>query len=219
MILFGMGSARRLLLVEDDAEYVAALRLVIEPEFELVVAETAAAARQASGPFVAVCVDLGLPDGDGTEIVRWLVERQPDLPVIVVTVHRSDRRILAALRAGACGYLLKEHVGTRLASAVEEAIDGGAPMSPAIARRLISLVAALPAVDVRHRPQPELTDRELTVIRTFSEGLTYQQAAATLGISLNTLRTHVRNIYEKLAVGSRTEAVLSALELGLLSRR
>jgi DNA-binding NarL/FixJ family response regulator len=210
---------RRVLLVEDDAQYVAALRLVVDPHLELDVCGSVEALRQARGPWDVACVDLGLPDGDGIDVVRGLVEQHPELPVIVVTVQRADRKILGAVRAGARGYLLKEHAGARLESAIEEAIAGGAPMSSVVARRLLSLVAALPAIEVRERPQPQLTDRELSVVRTFSEGQSYQQAAATLGISLNTLRTHVRSVYEKLAVGTRTEAVLSALELGLLSKR
>ncbi len=213
-----MTESRRVLLVEDDAQYVAALRLVLDEQIQLTVCARAQDVQSAGGPWDAACVDLGLPDGDGVDVVRSLGERYPEMPVIVVTVQRADRRILDAVRSGARGYLLKEHTGARLEIAIEEAIAGGAPMSPYVARRLLALIAALPPVSVP-RPQPGLTDRELAVVRTFSEGMSYQQAAEALGMSLNTLRTHVRKIYEKLAVGSRTEAVLSALELGLLTKR
>lgn len=213
-----MSRPRRILLVEDDAEYVEALQLVLDPALEIVICRCAADTETVRGPFDIACVDLGLPDGDGVDVVRQLSQDNPDLPIIVVTVQRSDRRILGAIRAGARGYLLKEHVGERLETAIEEALAGGAPMSPDIARRMLALVASLPGLDARVRPEPQLTQRELSVVRSFSEGLSYEQAAATLGISVNTLRTHVRNVYEKLAVGTRMEAVLAALELGLLSR-
>lgn len=208
----------RVLLVEDDAEFVEALELVLGSELELHAAGCIADVPQQLD-FDVACVDLGLPDGDGTEVVARLTAQAPELPVIVITVQRSDRRILAAVRAGARGYLLKEHIGSRIRSAIDEVLEGGAPMSPSIARRLLSLVASLPAVEVAARAAPNLTERELSVVRKFSEGLSYEQAAAALGISINTLRTHVRNVYDKLAVGTRTEAVLSALELGLLTRR
>ena len=207
-----------MLLVEDDSEFVEALQLVLDASVQLT-AVGCIAEVPARLDFDVACVDLGLPDGDGVELVAALSERAPELPVIVVTVQRSDRRILAAIRAGARGYLLKEHVASRMQAALDEALAGGAPMSPPVARRLLALVASLPAVEVSTKTDPKLTDRELSVVKKFSEGLSYEQAAAALSISLNTLRTHVRSIYEKLAVGTRTEAVLSALELGLLQRR
>jgi DNA-binding NarL/FixJ family response regulator len=206
------------LLVEDDEHFIEALRLVLDDRIDLTVEKTVAEALARKEDFDAACVDLELPDGDGADVVRELSARHPELPIIVLTVHRSDARVVGAFRAGARGYLLKEHTGERLVPALEEAMAGGVPMSPAIARRMLGLVSSLPETAL-HSEQPRLTDRETEVLRAFSDGLTYTQAAATLSISVNTLRSHVRNIYEKLCVGSRTEAVMSALQLGLLSRR
>ena len=207
----------RVLLVEDDSEFISALELVLDSAVQLT-----AVGRIADVPakldFDVVCVDLGLPDGDGVQLIAQLTEKAPELPVIVVTVQRTDRRILAAVRAGARGYILKEHVGSAMPAAFDEVLNGGAPMSPLVARRLLALLASLPAIEVSERSKARLTEREVSVVKRFSEGLSYEQTAAALGISVNTLRTHVRHIYEKLAVGTRTEAVLSALELGLLAR-
>jgi DNA-binding NarL/FixJ family response regulator len=212
--------AWRVLLVEDDEDFVQALSLVVDARIALTHARSVGEARclAGRGQFEAACVDLELPDGDGVDVIRALLAADPELPIVVLTVHRSDARILGAFRAGARGYLLKEHTGTRLVPALAEAMEGGAPMSPAVARRLLEVVAALPAPTGPSAEPPRLTDREGEVLRAFATGLTYAQAAASLGISVNTLRSHVRSAYEKLAVGTRTEAVMSALQLGLLSR-
>jgi DNA-binding NarL/FixJ family response regulator len=153
------------------------------------------------------------------DFVRELSCQHAELPVIILTVHRSDARVLSAFRAGARGYLLKEHTGDRLVPALREAMEGGAPMSPSIARRILALVASLPDSAALRAPHPDLTCREADVLRAFSEGMTYAQTATRLDMSINTLRSHVRSIYEKLCVGTRTEAVMSALQLGLLARQ
>jgi len=206
------------LVVEDDTEYLDALRMVLGSAFELTCCGLVSEALAAGGPFDAVCVDLGLPDGNGLQVVRDRAMRFPSEPIIVLTVSSGDPNILDSVRAGARGYLLKEQVGTRLGAAIHEAIDGGAPLSPSVARRLMGVVASIPALP--HTPQPDrqLTERELCVLEALSRGLTYEQAAAVLAISVNTLRTHVRHLYDKLSVGTRTDALLCALQLGLLNR-
>lgn len=204
--------------MEDDEDFLEALRLVLDCRVTVTFARTVAEAMAQRGPFDAACVDLELPDGDGTDVVRRLTEGNPELPVIVLTVHRSDSRILAAFRAGARGYLLKEQTGQRLVPALQEALEGGAPMSPAVARKILALVSSLPTPLAERSDEPRLTARETDVLRAFAAGQTYAQTAAELGISINTLRSHVRSCYEKLCVGTRTEAVMSALQLGLLAR-
>lgn len=186
---------------------------------ELELAPTGEAALSAKGHFDAALVDLGLPDRDGVELVRELVEANPSLPVVVLTIQGASPRVLAAFQAGARGYLLKEQLGTRLIPALNEAISGGMPMSPAIARQVLGVLRSLPApVHLEKSLTPDLTERELAVLNAFAEGMSYARAAEHLDISINTLRTHVRNIYSKLMVETRTEAVLFALQLGLLGR-
>jgi DNA-binding NarL/FixJ family response regulator len=215
----------RVLLVEDDEEFVEALLLVIGDTVTLEVASTGATALAAKGPFDAALVDLGLPDGDGVAVVRELVRVTPSLPVVVLTVNGASARVLSAFQAGARGYLLKEQLGKRLVPALEEAMAGGMPLSPSVARHVLGMLRSLPAPDGPKKAEhaaPELaadlTERELAVLHAFADGMSYARAAEHLKISINTLRTHVRNIYSKLMVESRTEAVLFALELGLLGR-
>jgi DNA-binding NarL/FixJ family response regulator len=208
----------RVLIVEDDSDYLEALALVLGSEFELTLCGTVKAALATTGEFDAICVDLGLPDGSGLEVVRVRAERFPEVPIIVLTVSTRDPNILASVKAGARGYLLKEQVGARLGGAIHEAIAGGSPLSPSVARRLMGVVASIPTAAHAAEPDRQLTERELEVLGALSRGLTYEQAASELTISLNTLRTHVRHLYEKLCVGTRTEALLCALQLGLLKR-
>lgn len=217
-MVWGSGTARPVLLVEDDEAFVEAVRLVLTDEIRLIVARSRAEALACTEPYETACVDLGLPDGDGVEVIRDLSSRRPELPIIVLTVHQASSRILSAFQAGASGYLLKEHLGERLSSALDEVQRGGSPMSPSIAQRVLKLLRSLPSPGQRPDPQQNLTERELAVLRAFAEGMTYAAAAEVLGMSLNTLRTHVRHIYSKLLVETRTEAVLYALQLGLLDR-
>jgi DNA-binding NarL/FixJ family response regulator len=213
--------AKSLLVIEDDARLHAPLKVVLGTGgWSARIAKTAAeglALARAQRPQL-VLLDLGLPDLDGVEVIPQLQAMYPDLPVVVLTAATSESRILAAFRAGACGYLFKDDVGERLLVALEEALSGGAPMS----RRVASLVLQqlrdssipLPAGDAK---SPTLSSRELAVVEQLAHGLTYEQVAVALRVSVNTVRSHVRSIYEKLAVGSRTEAVLVALRLGLVT--
>lgn len=209
---------RRLLFVDDDAAFLRNVELVVDRSFRVELAYSvgeALAVRDA--PDVAF-VDLGLPDGDGVELVRRLQQRWPETPLIVLTVARADHRVLAAFNAGARGYLLKEDVGDRLTYAVDEALAGGAPMSASVARRVLRLLARVPEAAAAPDGEP-LTERELNVVQMLASGCSYVQAGASLSISVNTIRTHVRNVYKKLAVSSKTEAVMAALRLGLLNPR
>lgn len=218
VVAWALATARPVLLVEDDDAFVEAVRLVLTDEIRLIVARSRAEALACTEPYETACVDLGLPDGDGVDVIQELASRRPDLPIIVLTVHQASSRILSAFQAGASGYLLKEHLGERLVGALDEVQRGGSPMSPSIAQRVLKLLRSLPSPGLRPDPQQSLTERELAVLRAFADGMTYAAAADALGMSVNTLRTHVRHIYAKLLVETRTEAVLYALQLGLLER-
>jgi DNA-binding NarL/FixJ family response regulator len=203
------------MLVEDDAlvRRSVADQLASSDTFELAVeAPSVAAAHQAldaSRPDV-VLLDLGLPDGSGLELLGQARARVPAPPCIVLTIFDDDAHIFEALRAGAVGYLLKRDLTTRLLLGLSEAIAGGSPMSPGIARRVLSSFAVQP------EPVTSLTPRELEVTQLLSKGSTYDEIAHMLGVSSNTVRSFIRSIYEKLQVNSRTEAVWEALRQGLI---
>jgi DNA-binding NarL/FixJ family response regulator len=214
-----MGSnTRSLLVVEDDPRLQEAAGLLLRASgYQTAVARTGAEAlsRLAAQPFDVAVVDLGLPDMDGTELIASVVRRWPKMPVLVLTVADTRERILAALRAGACGYLFKEDMGTRLAPALEEVLAGGVPLSPAAAQLVLATVRRAPPEPTRPA-EAALTSREHRVLELLTSGLTYEEVAQVLEVSINTVRTHVRSIYAKLDVNTKAEAVMVALGQGLV---
>jgi DNA-binding NarL/FixJ family response regulator len=153
-----------------------------------------------------VLMDINLPGKNGIECVRRLKEKQPALPIVMFTVYEQSEQVFEALRAGACGYLLKATPPAELLEALTEVHRGGSPMSTAIARKVVASFHAA----ARH-PAPEteaLTARESEILAALARGARNKEIAGQLHISLDTVRTHLRHIYEKLHVNSRTEAVL-----------
>ncbi|HUC76405.1 MAG TPA: response regulator transcription factor [Vicinamibacterales bacterium] len=155
-----------------------------------------------------VLSDIGLPGRSGIEGVKLLKERHPQLLVLMLTVYDDDERIFEAMCAGACGYLLKKTPPARLLESLKEAVQGGAPMSPEVARRVVALFREIRPPD---RADYQLTPHETRLLKLFVEGHNYKTAAVELGVSVNTVNFHVRHIYEKLQVHSRSEAVAKAL--------
>jgi DNA-binding NarL/FixJ family response regulator len=155
-----------------------------------------------------VLSDIGLPGMDGIKGVKLLKERYPNLLILMITIYDDDERIFDAICAGACGYLLKKTPPAKLLESIKEAVQGGAPMTPEIARRVINLFR-----DIRppERANYELTPHEIRLLKLFVEGHNYKTAAIELGVSINTINFHVRNVYSKLQVHSRSEAVAKAL--------
>jgi DNA-binding NarL/FixJ family response regulator len=155
-----------------------------------------------------VLVDIGLPGMSGIEGLKILRARHPALPLVMLTVYDDDERIFDALCAGASGYLLKKTAPSRLIESLREAAEGGAPMSPEVARRVIALFRELrpPA-----RADYDLTPHERRILGMLVEGHNYKTAAVALGVSVNTISFHVRHVYEKLQVHSRSDAVAKAL--------
>jgi len=152
--------------------------------------------------------DIGLPGMSGIDGVRRLKELHPGLLVLMLTVYDDDERIFDAMCAGACGYLLKKTPPARLLASLEEVVAGGAPMSPEVARRVIALFREIRPPD---RAEYHLTPHETRLLKLFVEGHNYKTAAAELKVSVNTINFHVRSIYDKLQVHSRSEAVAKAL--------
>jgi DNA-binding NarL/FixJ family response regulator len=155
-----------------------------------------------------VLSDIGLPGMSGIEGVRILKGKYPQLLMLMLTVYDDDERIFDAMCAGACGYLLKKTPPGRLLDSLREAVEGGAPMSPEVARRVIALFRDIRPPD---RADYQLTPHETRLLKLFVEGHNYKTAAAELRVSVNTINFHVRSIYEKLQVHSRSEAVAKAL--------
>jgi DNA-binding NarL/FixJ family response regulator len=160
-----------------------------------------------------VLVDLGLPGMSGIEGIPPLKERLPTAPVIVLTVYDDDERIFAALCAGASGYLLKRTPPWQLLEAIRDALEGGSPISPEVARKVIRLFRELRPPQ---RADYDLTPHETRLLRMLSEGHNYKTAADELGVSVNTIGFHMRHIYEKLHVHSKSQAVAKALRSRLV---
>ena len=158
-------------------------------------------------------LDIGLPGKSGIEALPEILALSPGLPVLMLSVYRDDDRIFDALCAGARGYLLKTTLPEKLIEALREAVDGGAPMSPAIARRIIDLFSR---VRPPQRSNYDLTPHELRLLRLLVDGHSYKSAAAALDVTSHTISFHVQKIYEKLQVHSKSEAVSKALREGIV---
>jgi len=155
-----------------------------------------------------VLTDIGLPGIDGVEGIGILKERHPNLPIIALTVYDDDDRIFDALCAGASGYLLKNTPPARLLESLREVASGGAPMSPEVARRVVNLFREFRPPD---RSPSRLTPQETELLKLIVAGHSYKTAGARLDISTSTVSFHLQNIYNKLQVHSKTEAVAKAL--------
>ncbi len=158
-------------------------------------------------PDVAL-VDIGLPGMSGIEGLKVLREKYPDVALLMLTVYEDEERIFQALCAGASGYLLKKTPPAKLLESLAEVIRGGAPMSPEIAARVLRLFREIRPPE---RAAYDLTPHELRLLKLLVEGHNYQSAAAELGVSFSTINFHMQNIYGKLQVHSKSEAVAKAL--------
>jgi len=158
-----------------------------------------------------VLTDLGLPGMSGTEVVAHLRDLLPGVPILVLTVHDEDQHIFDALCAGACGYLLKDVEPARLLAAIREVHSGGAPMSPEIARKVLSMFQKFASPQAG---ESGLSVREIEVLNLLAEGDSYKTCADRLAVSIDTIRFHVRRIYDRLHVHSRSEAVSKAIRRG-----
>jgi DNA-binding NarL/FixJ family response regulator len=158
-------------------------------------------------PDVAL-VDIGLPGMSGVDGIRILKERYPNLLMLMNTVYDDDERIFDALCAGAAGYLLKKTPPARLLECLKEAMAGGAPMSPEVARRVLSIFREIRPPE---RADYLLSPHELRLLKLLVGGHSYKTAAAELGVSVKTISFHLQKIYEKLQVHSKSEAVAKAL--------
>ena len=156
-----------------------------------------------------ILMDIDMPGMTGIEAVKKIRNTGGDVPILMLTVFDDNQHVFDAICAGASGYLLKKHIATKLFSALDEIFSGGAPMSPSVARMVIG------SMQIKQQPQTEkykLTTREKEILESLSKGNSYKLIAAEFAISIDTVRTHIKNIYEKLHVHSQTEAVSKALK-------
>ena len=156
-----------------------------------------------------VLSDIGLPGMDGIEGVKRIKAEHPGIILLMLSVYEDNDRIFDALCAGAVGYLLKKTPPARLLESLREAMAGGAPMSPEVARRVINLFKEIRPPE---RVDYDLSPHELRLLKLLVEGHSYKTAARELNVSVNTISFHLKNIYEKLQVHSKSEAVAKALK-------
>ena len=203
-------------VIEDNVKLRRDLAELIEAESDLSCplaverCEDALAALDEDPPPDVVLIDIGLPGMSGIDGTRRLRSLSPASRVVVLTIHAEDEKIFNAICAGACGYLLKPSSPETIVAAVRQASRGAAPINAYIADKMLSMFARLapaqPAADYR------LTRRESEILQRLVEGLTMRQIADRLTVSYHTVDTHLRNIYEKLHVHTRSKAVAKALQ-------
>lgn len=210
-------------LVEDDPAMRAALERAIRAEPSLRFAFGASTAAELlawfeSHPIDVLLVDLGLPDRPGLEVIRRCRELQPQCATMVLTIFGDEVNMLSAFEAGASGYLLKDGTEADLAAHILSLHAGGSPMSPTIARQLlVRWRDRSPAQPAAVPPSDALSPRETEVLSLIARGFTYAEVAARMDIFLSTVQSHVRNIYGKLDVHNKAEALFEARQLGILS--
>ncbi len=222
-------SATQIMIVEDDLITAQALKSRIEnnPQFEICSMQPtfADAMKVLSEKLPQVLlVDLHLPDGDGIDIIKSVAEKDPNLPIMVISLFGDEQHVIQAIQAGAQGYMLKESNTEQINQSINELLKGGSPISPSIARHLIKRFHAPNKASAtentlaqENTPQKEiLSERELEVLQLASKGFTYTETAKLLNLSVNTISSYTKRIYGKLAVNSKIEAIFEATKQGIM---
>jgi DNA-binding NarL/FixJ family response regulator len=164
-----------------------------------------------------IIMDINMPEMNGIEATAFITNRWPNIKIIMSTVFDDEQNLFDAIMAGASGYLLKDEPPQKIHRSIYEALEGGAPMSPLIAKKALSMIKlGLPEEAKKETIDYGLTERELEVLEHLSKGLSYEQIADNLFISYGTVRKHVENIYRKLKVNNRVEAIDRAKKGGVL---
>ena len=213
------------LLVEDQDHTRERLARVIEghPQLTLLAAVGTFAEAQeqlAKQPPRVLLTDLGLPDGNGIDLIRTAQANHPETDCMVITVFGDEKHVIGAIEAGASGYLLKDGSADYIGQSIMQMLNGGSPISASIARYLLKRFQAPPAANPSEptpADAPKLTEREQEVLKLIAKGFAYGEIADMLHLSVHTVTSHIKQIYRKLAVRSRGEAVYEAMQLGLLN--
>lgn len=223
----------RVMVVEDQPNILKSQLKLLQDSPDIEVVGTALSGEAALedigtiNPQVLLC-DLGLPRMSGIEVTRRVKALHPKIEVLIFTIFDEEEKVLAAVQAGASGYLLKGAPVERIVEAIRDVSEGGSVIQPNLARRLLKAfhvqeegqAAPMPA-PVPRGPQPhvkgDLTAREIEILRLIAKGLSNNEAAKVLGLSRATVRTHLEHIYQKLEVTNRVEAVTEGIRKGLIA--
>ena len=220
-------------IIEDNLEFLDRFSDIIKSNADFVLVGTATNGADGialinSDRADVYLVDLGLPDMDGIELIKHAVRTHVDCDVAVITVFGDDAHVIASIEAGATGYILKDSLPIDIIDCICTLRDGGSPVSPVIARRILqefridkTAPANLHTVSLVRKSsvvEETLTDRETQVLRALAKGLSFNEIGETYFISPHTVARHVKNIYRKLAVHSRGEAVYEATKMGIIAR-
>jgi DNA-binding NarL/FixJ family response regulator len=210
------------LMVEDELFYQDYFKSVFSnlgPQWRLDFASTGAAAEdfldRCETPPDLVLVDLGLPDISGLEVIKHVYQQFNQTPIIVMTTFSAEESFIAAIRAGASGYLLKSEQAHTLVHGIQEVLQGNYPVSPSLARYLFRLSGSPVLKETNTAIQ--ISPREADLLGALAKGLSYAQCADAMGISLNTVQSHIRNVYRKLNVSNQTQAINKARASGVIS--
>lgn len=209
------------LIIEDDPAVQRRLQRLVsglaEPRARIEVAGDLALARRLlhTAVFDLALVDVHLPDGSGIELIGWMQQHAALTQAVIVSAFAEEETILAGVHAGAIGYLLKERDDAEIVLSLKSLQRGGAPIDPMIARRILALLPA-PTPASPATPQVSLSEREHEILGLVAQGFSNREIADLVNLSRLTIEGHTKNIYRKLAVGSRTAAVFEARAMGLL---
>ena len=215
------------LIVEDDANARTRMAQAVSRQHDMKLQGAVGSLAQAwralddAWPDILL-VDLGLPDGDGSSLIEHVAADPRQCEIMVVTVFGDEKHVLRAIEAGASGYLLKEEDDEQIGRCIRQLAAGGSPMTPSIARHLLNRYRngdgdSSPNVDAERTPSgPALTAREVEVLSLIAKGYNFNEIAELIGVTYHTVTSHVRNIYGKLSVHSRSEAVFEAVQRGLV---
>lgn len=215
----------RVVLVEDDERMRLQLASVVTADPRLMLMAMFGRMRPALGWLAehtpdVLLVDLGLPDGSGLELIRVCARLHDQCEIMVVSMFADEGNVLASIEAGALGYVHKDAADTDIVEAILSIRSGGSPMSPSIARRMLKRIRSSsstpPTRPAASATAAELTPRETEILNLISRGYSYQEAADLLQIMVSSVQTHIKSMYRKLSVNSRSEAVFEARALGLL---
>jgi len=215
------------LIVEDEPEFRMRFKQIVESEPTLELVGVAANKREAQelidrSKFDVMLIDLGLPDGNGTDLIRQVSAKRPDVDIMVVTVFGDEQHVVSAIEAGATGYILKDSTAADVVSCIRLLRAGGSPVSPVVARSVLRAIrnrmggtggTTRPGASPDNNP---LSARETEILQLLAKGMSFNEIGEILGISPHTVTAHIKKIYRKLAVHSRGEAVYEATQMGLL---
>ncbi|MFN9805337.1 MAG: response regulator [Betaproteobacteria bacterium] len=213
------------IIVEDEPEFRRRFAQIVESEPSMRLAGVASTRREAQTllekePFDVLLIDLGLPDGNGIDLIKQVSQTRPEADIMVVTVFGDEQHVVSSIEAGATGYILKDSTPADVISCIRLLRAGGSPVSPVVARSVLRAIRNRMAAEPATRaPQPEsnpLSTRETEILQLLAKGMSFNEIGEILGISPHTVTAHIKKIYRKLAVHSRGEAVYEATQMGLL---